>query len=810
MNDVRFALRQLARRPGFTLTVVLVLGLGIGANSTLFTLVNALFLRTPPHVAEPDRLVRVNRTQGSEVTFGGLSYPDYLSYRNYNRTLAGLAAYDSDPEIVMARLGETTRVQVGVGLVSDNYFEVLGVRPVLGRFFLAEENRVAGGHAVAVVSHDVWTRHLASRRDALNSRIDLDGHPFTIVGVAPEGFAGVSPADPAPDVWVPIAMQPVVAPSQANLLERVEGGFDAWLDGIGRLRPGVTLEVARRDFTAAANRIALEYSSWSEGMGARVSAGATYHPAVRERLTRLLGLLAAVAGVVLLIACANVALLLLARASARRREFGVRLAIGAPRRRLVRQLLVEGVVLAALAGTVGLLFANWSAGLAGTMIPGSFAVAYRPDLTVAFFTFGLAAITVVLFALAPAWVSSRPEIVEELRGAAGRPERTALRSGLVVAQVALSLILVSAAALFARSLANAQSTELGFDPVRRLVLSVDLRQRGYSESEGKAFIRTALERLAAVPGVEAVATGRMLPFRGQWTTTFQADGVTPPEGQSGFDSGINVVSHGYFQTMGIPMVAGRGFEPRDDEANLPVAVVNQELARRLWGERDPIGLTLGWPETPHYTVVGVARNATYYDLGETPAPQLYVTPLQFYQPDLRFVLRTTGEPASLAGTVHRELHALDPDLVVARVTTLEDQVANETSRFRVTATLVGVLGSLALVLASAGLYGLLSYLVTQRTRELGVRMALGARRSDVAAVVVRRGVRLTALGVVIGGLVALGGSQLVGSFLFRVPPRDPVTFILAAVLLLSVSLLASWLPARRAARIDPLEALRHE
>ncbi len=806
MTQLRLALRQLIKYPGFSTIVVVVLGLGIGASSTIFTLVNTLFLTPPPHVLEPARLVRVNRTvEGSP---GSLSYPDYLFYQEYNTVLSGFAAYMRETQTVMTRVGERN-TQADLGLVSGNYFEVLGVPATLGRMFRSEEARVPRAGAVTVVSDGFWRRHLNADPGVLGTRLDINGVPFEIVGVGPAGFRGLSPGEATPDLWVPLTMQPAVMPSGGDLLARVPGEVDLWLDGIGRIAPGIGFEAARDQITQLGDRLAREYSDWNANTGVLVSADYHFHPVVRQRLVQLFRLLSTAVGLVLLVACSNIAILLLARSSSRGKEFGVRLALGASRRRLVAQLLLESTVLAIFSGGLGFLIANWSAGAAARLIPGEYGVTFRPDWVVFGATMAIALGTVFLFGLAPALLASRPETVEELKTSTSSSGRSRLRSGLVIGQMALSLLLVSGATLFLRSLDRVTAVDVGFETENRLAVTVDLRAAGYSDTETRQFLREALPRIRSLPGITNAASTAMLPFRGMWSTTLPVPAGSQTDLGSSLDTGANVVSPGYFDLMEIPIVTGRALQWSDDETATRVAVINEAFARRVWGEEDPLGREIG-AGARTFVVVGVARDATYYQLGETPELQLYVSPLQLNRPRLSLLVETSASALAAYPQVEREIRALDPNLVLSTVTTLDQILATETGQYRVIATLVSLFSLLAVGLAAIGLYGVLAYVVARRTREFGVRLALGAPPSQVTLHVMGRGLRLAVIGVIVGGIASWLLATVVGGFLFGVEPHDPLTFTLVPLILIAVAVLASFVPARRAARVDPVEALRFE
>lgn len=807
LRDLRYGARSLIRDPGFTVIAVLILALAIGANSTIFTLVSSLFLESPPEITEPHRLVRINRSN-ERTRSGSMSYPDYRYHRERNSVFNGLAASAFDPVLVMVS-GADGGVQAEAMLVSDNFFDVLGVRPALGRGLASAAEERAEYASVIVVSDGFWRRELGGDPDVIGTDLELNGHHFTVAGVAPVRFRGVSPLGPSPDLWAPLEAQPLLMPTGGDMLRRVPGEVQVWLQGIGRLRPGVDLEAARDNMSSLALGLEEEFPSWNEGQGIAVTEHFQYSPAVRDRLVSLTRLLMAVVSVVLLIACANLAILLLARASARERELGVRRALGAGRGRIVRLMLTEGLALALAGGLAGLGIAIWASDAAAALLPVSVSVPIQPDLKVLGFTLGLCAVTTFVFGLAPAWSAAGSDIADVIRGASRVTRRSPFRSVLVVAQLALAIVLVSGAALFLRSFVTAQSVDVGFEIDDRALVRFDLRVQGYEEEGGRRFILEALDRVAELPGVGSVTTTRMVPLGGgMWTAGFQAEGAEPPPGQDYFDVGVNAVGPAYFETLGIPLLAGRAFTRSDDSDAPGVVVVNETLADMVWPGQDPLGKVITHDD--RFTVVGVARDATYYELGETPQPQLYVPVLQVYQSRVNLIVHARGDAADLTRPIQAELRALDPGLIIASARTLEDVFADTLGGYRVLAALVSIFGALALVLSAVGLYGVMSYLVAQRTREFGVRVALGARRKQVIGLVLGRGLKLALAGIAAGTLIAWMAARAVHGFLFGIGPHDPVTFVAVPIALAAVAAVAAYVPARRAASIDPMRAIRHE
>jgi predicted permease len=809
IRDLRFGARMLTRQPGFTFVAVAVLGLGIGAPTTVLTLVNRIFFQSPAEVSEPDRILRAYRSWAPGQGGGSLSNPDYVYYRENVATLSGLAAYGGGGFVGAFSTGADEPDQVRGLFVSDNYFDVLGVRPEHGRFFLAEENAAPGTRAVAVLSDGFWRRSLGADPAAVGRTVSVNGIPFTVVGVAPAAFQGVSPVERAPDAWFPIAMAGALTRAEDSAWwQRLADSRDNWLTLVGRLAPGVTFEAAEANLTALSD--ALTYDGRGEEEGLMVRRDYLYNPTQATTLADLSRLLLAVVALVLVIAAANVAVLLLSRATTRGREMGIRTAMGAGRGRLFRQLLAESLLLGTGGGAVGVGLAFAFSDAAATLLPFSFMGDFHPDLRVLGMAVAISVGASALVGLAPALHVARADAARTIDGARIAAGRRRTRDALVVGQVALSLVLVAGAVLFARSFQAARTQDLGFETADRLVLQVDLRAQGYTEDEGRAFLPRALERLAAVPGVERVVISRMIPFQGDWSTE-----VDPPPGaRSNTEDGkvtigLNTVSPGYFDVMGLDIVQGRPLGPEDTPDGVTAIVLNETLADMLFPEENAVGRTIPLPNGMTFEVVGVARDAVYYALGEGPTTQLYRALAQAYQPRVHFVLRTRGDAASLATAAQAALRELDPTLAFPWVSTLESVFEDQTARFRISAVLVGIFSALALILAATGLYGVVSFLVAQRTREIGVRMALGADRGRVAGEVVRTGLRLAALGLLIGLVGAVAARRLTASLLFgTVRAEDPLPLVAGCLILAAVAAVASLLPARRATLVDPMEAIR--
>jgi predicted permease len=822
-NDIRYGVRTMAHSPGFAVVAVLILALGIGANTTMFTLVNSLFVQAPPLISQPDRLVALTLTlpQRGGVVGTSFGYPEYEFYRDNNDVFSDIMAYDNNAGTVAVGLDDEI-VQADAWTISYNFFDVLGVPLAAGRSFLREEDTVPGERPVVILSYGFWNRHFGADAGALGRSVVINGQPFRIVGVAPRRFRGPSAVSTPPDVFLPIMMVGTTNPGAVRLLQAVPGNIWISYRLVARLRDGVDLEGARAHMDVLQSRWERAFASWIESTFEgerpyRVGLVPRFHltPRESEQLRQLLTPLFLAVAAVLLIACANIAILLLARASARGREMGIRAALGASRGRVVAQLLTESLLLAALGGVLGIAVANWGASLAAGLIPMSFVGDFKPDVTVIGFTLALSAGAAVLFGLVPAWQLSRVDISTFLHRQGHGKSRTLLRNALVVGQLTLSIVLVTGAGLFVRSLLNAQRVDLGFDRDRKLLMSVALANHGYSEESGREFIRTVLDRLEQLPGVSHATTTFRTPFRGMWTGGSNAPGTKYDE--ETFNSGFNRVGPGYFETMGIPIVAGRGFNESDDELAPKVVVVNQQVAEQVWPGENAVGKTIvrGQLEAAaHYenewTVIGVAADAVYYEIGEDPWAQIYNAQLQDYGSRVTFVVATAGEPLAMVRQVEQVLRDYDPTLAIFDVTTLDDVVSQELGQFRIMAVLIVLFGLLALLLSAVGLYGVQAFLVARRTKEIGIRMALGALRRQVAGNVLGRGVMLAGIGVLLGLAAAYLSARLIQSLLFGVDARDPLTFVTVPVVLLLVAAAASLIPAVRASRVDPVEALREE
>jgi putative ABC transport system permease protein len=808
--DLRYGTRMLVRNPGFTLVVVLTLALGIGANTAIFSFINALLFKPLRGVAEPERLVQVSRTEGRG--FSSCSYPDYLDYRDHNTVMSGLAV-KADGTFNLNTGREADRVEGE--LVSGNFFNVLGVKSELGRLLApsdASEDRL-----VAVISYGLWQQRFGADPDVIGRAIKLNAYDYIVVGVADKEFEGIK-AGSRLDVWVPITTIRQTDPSRADMFS-MRGAW--WLEMFGRLKPGVTIERAGAEFSNIARLLEQTYPETSAKFGARLVPGLGMDPEVRDGIRRLTFIPFIAVGIVLLIACANVAGLLLARANARRREIGARLALGASRARIVRQLLTENLMLALLGGVLGLFTGIWMTQWLVSILPESYPIlSFKFDFGVDWrgfvFTLTISALTGALFGLLPAMQASKPDLVSALKDASSTGRRTGLtglRGLLVVTQVALSFVLLIAAGLCVRTLRNAHTIDLGYDIERMLTARIDLPEQNYNKARGHVFQRQLIERMQTLPGVQAVGLATSLPLN----DGVSQSGIFPERDGKRVHTFNNVVSHHYLETMNIPLLIGRQFTERDDARTPCVAIINETLARRAWPNENPLGKRFStWdPEDGSGSkslveVIGVARDTKGRNLFKPADPMVYYPLLQNYHAGIVLHLRSIANPEQLAAVVRREVSAIDPNLPVYRMMSLTDHLIATLLPQRLLAQLISGYGLLALVLAGTGLYGLLAYSVAQRTREIGIRIALGAQRPDALKLILLHGMKLTLLGVVIGLPASYGLTKLMKSYLYGVSLTDPLTFAMISVTLLAVALLACYAPARRAAGVDPLQALRHE
>jgi predicted permease len=803
------------KSPGLSAVALLSLALGIGVNTAIFSLVNVVLLRPLPAEA-PEQLVSVYTTDRN--TPGSLenSHLNYVDFRERNQVFSGLMDYVTIP-LTFDQAGQKERVTGQ--LVSGNYFDVLGVKPAVGRTFLPEEDRTPGANPVAVVSHNFWTRRMNADLNAVGKVIKLNDHSFTVVGVAPRSFTGVD-LSVVPDIWLPQMMFHEAAPGTET---RYTNRRFLFLSVVGRLKPGVSLGQAQEATNALASQLAEAYPNDNAGRGVTLVplSEVRLNPDGNNVLFRVSVLLLSIVGTILLIACVNVANLLLARATSRRKEIAIRLALGSSRARLVTQLLTEALMLSLAGGLFGLLLAYLTKDLLRVLIPPNFqmeGVGIALDSRVLLVTLALSVASGLLFGLFPGVQASKPELVSTLKtdiaaAAEGRASAFTLRKALIVAEVALCVVTLVVATLFLRSLGNAQQIDPGFKADNVLLSALDISLKNYSEADAEAYARQfypqLVERIRNLSGVEQAVISRSRPFEKGFSRSVFIEGSENPADQKGVLVRANIVGAGYFKTLGIPMLSGREFADTDRFDTPTVVIVNEAMVRRFWPNQDAVGKRLKLiKDTTAREVVGVVRNTKVNSLTEQDQPYLYLPLSQHYTPTATIYTRTTSAPEQFAAAVRREVQTLDPSLPVFDVRTLREQTARSLWAERSTAGLLTLFGLLALLLAASGIFGIVSYFISQRTRDIGIRIALGAQPAAVIRLVMGEVLALVGVGVVLGVGATLALTHLLRSLLYGISPTDLFAFISAPAVLFAVALLASFLPARRAARIDPLRTLR--
>jgi len=797
LRDLKYGVRSLLKRPGFTAVALLALALGIGANTAIFSLVNAVLLRPLPF-PQPDRLVWMwgnIRNGGNRASVSPL---DYLDYRHQNNTFEHFAAVLTVPlPVNLTGDGEPERL-TGAAVTGD-YFQALAVQPALGRTFLLE-NEKAGNDQVAVLSYGLWQRRFGGDPNIVNQKIMLDSKPCIVLGVMPKEFSFPS----ATEIWVPLPFE---------ALPQLQQRKAHFLRPIGRLKPGVTLAQAQADTDAIARRLEEQYPDSNTGWNLRLVS-------LREQLvgntrTTLFILLGAV-GFVLLIACANVANLLLVRAASREREIALRTALGAGRGRIIRQMITESLLLALIGGALGAFLALWGVqllvSLSGDNIPRTSPVTI--DATVLGFTLLISLLTGVVFGLAPALRTLKFNLTSSLkeggRGSGEGPQRHRTRNALVVLESAVAVVLLIGAGLLVRSLLRLQHTNPGFNAQNVLTFRIDLPDKKYPTPEKAAQFFSQLEaQTSNLPGVESVGMVSELPLTGQLNDMpYYVEGRPPATPDQGFDNDFRRVNQHYFKAMRIPLLRGRNFTAQEVREGAHVIIVSELLVQQVFPNEEPLGkrLVMAMGNQP-FDIVGVVGDIRHSGLENDPLPAMY---MPAYEPGTNVVIRTQGNSGNLIAAVREELQQLDPDQPIAAIKTMEQWINTAVAEPRYRTTLIGLFAALALLLATIGIYGVMSYSVTQRTHEIGVRMALGARQSDVMKMVVRQGMLLVLIGVGLGLAVAIALTRVMATLLFGITARDPLTFVVVAGLLAVVALLACYLPARRATKVDPLIALRYE
>jgi predicted permease len=825
LHDLRFAVRMLRKSPVFTVIAVLVITLGTGAVTTIFSMANAIALRPLPGVSNVDEVVEVHRSLPDRTSDGNdwVSYPYYRYLRDGAgaRSVADVAAWSMMP-LTISTSDESIAAQGTIA--TGNYFGVLGVRPALGRFFTANEDDAPGAHPVVVISHRFWTTRLGGDSSVVGRTVRVNGYAFTVVGVAPPKFGGVF-ALLRTDAWVPMATQLQLRPGNDLLTNPGPG----WLQLFARVRGNVGRDVVQRELSRVTAQWVVEGSEPADHPDHRYTtvqlaslSGIPFD--MHGRVLGFMALLLGASGLVLLIASLNVAAMLLARAVARRRETAVRLALGATRGRLVRQLLTESLLLYVLGAVGGVLVALYATPLLARLplpINLPLALDFSPDARVLAFTLVVSLATGVAFGLVPALQAARVDVTARLRNesAAAGSRRSTAQSVLIAGQMAVSFLLLVAAGLFLRALDRGRHVDLGFDPSNVAVADFFVGMSRYDDVKARLFYRSLRDELAQTPGVVAVTYAGDVPLSNYNSVALRIDGsAVPPASESGTRVPFVEVDAGYFEVVKMPIVEGRGFTADDDERAVRVAVINQAFARRFWPTGGAVGRTFHRGNEA-VTVVGVAHDAKYSSLGEALRPFVYFAIGQAAEPagHATLLVRTGCRPkmdgcdaSRLAPTIRVAVRRLDPLLPTPAVTTLSAETSGVLAPQRMAALVTAVLGFVGLLLAAVGLYGIVAYLVGQRTREIGVRMALGADRRDVLRLAVGDGMRPVAVGMAIGLVLALGATRLMMSFLFGVSPLDAVSFVGGAVMLTAVALTASYLPARRAAATDPMRALRTE
>ena len=820
LQDVRFALRMLARNPGFATVAVLTLALGIGANTAIFTIVNAVLLNPLP-VTDAARLFELDTTdRKTTVALGnatrlGMSVLNYEDFARQADVFSGITGFIG---VRLTRSGGEKPTRYQGSLVTANYFDVLGVRAVLGRTFWPDEDKHPGGDTVVVLSYALWSREFGSSPGVLGKRLTLNGTDYTVIGVTPPQFKGTFLFANSDQIWIPISMHTQVLAGfiEDNFLHR------RFLDltAVGRLKTGVTLRRAATAVETIASRLEQQYPNDNRGRGATLSpvADASLGINQHEQVAKAGILMMVIVGMVLLIACVNLASLMLSQTARREKEMCLRAALGAGSRRLARQSLTESFLLSLLGGAVGLVIGYWGRWALWSQRPAFLRqsdLALPLDGRVWAFTFAAAVLTAILFGLVPAWRVSRPTLMETLNsgGRSGSMAwgRSRFRQALVVSEVALALIALVGAALFLRSLAFAQGLDPGFESKRLFLLGFDLGSQHYDEDRGEQYFRDAIVRAASSPGVQSAAVASNFPLGGGVARTIFLEGQDAASGLRGTLTAVNDVSSGYFQTLGIPLRQGRAFNDVDRKETKPVAIVNHAMAKHFWPGESPLGKRFHFiGETMLVEVVGEVGDSWQFGVGEDPQPVAYLPITQAYSPSAVLQVRTMGDPKTVLPSVRESVQSLDRNLAFVGVSTIGGLLDQGLWAPRMGAFLMSAFGLLALLLATVGIYGVLAYSVVQRTQEVGIRMALGASRASVLGLIVRQGMTLVGIGVCIGIVGALGLARLMASLLFGVQASDPLTFAAATLVLAAVAFVATYLPAHRATAVDPVVALRYE
>jgi predicted permease len=810
LQDLRYGVRMLMRRPGFLAVAVIALALGVGANTAIFSVVNAVLLRPLPF-KDPDRLVFVHETVRREtVERREASYPDFADWRDQNQVFEQLAAY-ADSRFTLTGAGAADRI--AGELVSASYFPLLGAQAARGRTFLPEEDRPADPQMVAVISHALWQQRFGADTNLLGQTIKVDDRDCAVVGIMPEGFKGVTSQA---EIWIPMAL---LSADRSSKTLQLRGA--RWHQAIARLKPGVTLAEAQADMDAIATHISASYPRTNDKRG--VLLVAAHDDLFGDLRPALLVLLAAV-GFVLLIACANVANLLLARAASRQKEIAIRTALGAGRNRLIRQFLTESVLLGLLGGACGLLLAIWGIDLLVALIPVQIPgfVKINIDASVLSFTLLIAFLTGLTFGLAPALQASKLDLNETLkdgsRGSTGGAGHNRIRRLLVISEIALALVLLVSAGLMLKSFERLRAFNPGFKTDHLLMVRANLSTRKYKPDAAAAFSERLLERISSLPSVQAVSIGSDLPLDGNSSATIGAiEGSAPGTAENEIRMYHHKVTPAFFATLGIPFIKGRDFTPTDDQQAPPVVIISKSMAQRYWPDEIPLGKRITISDDKDgkpiwQQIVGVVGDVKYRTLirDQNKDPDIYLPFLQLPRLEFGVAVRTSLDPTGLVATLRAEMQSLDTDLPVYEVATMAQRVKDETAQSRFTTLLLGIFAFVAITLAGVGIYGVMSYSVSQRTHELGIRMALGAKQSDILRLVVGEGMMLVGVGVAVGLTGAIIATRVLATQLYSISATDPATFAIVSFILGGVALAACAVPARRATKIDPMVALRYE
>jgi predicted permease len=810
IQDFRHALRMMAKSPGFATVAILTLALGIGGNATVFSWIRSILLNPIPAVAHSEQMVAVESVMPSGE-YHTSSYPDYKDFRTQNHVFSDVIGFELSGVNMSLRNTEPAERVWGI-IATENYFDALGVHAAIGNTFHEQPNQSLNSDPYIVLSYGLWARRFGADPNVVGKIVHLNGHPFTIIGVAPRPFFGTIVGIDA-QYFVPMMMQPQVLPA-----ESVEDRNPTFVHIMGRLNPGMSISQAQADLSPLAANLAAEYPNSSQNVGVHVAPIWKAHYGVQDFLRSVLGFLMVIASLVLLIACVNVANLLLARATVREREIAIRAAMGASRNRLIRQMLSESIVLAAAGGIGGILLAMWGANLLSFFTPATkhlpIGLTLGVDKTVLAFTLLLSIATGIIFGLVPAWRGSRPNLNASLKSstysAGTRAATHRLRDALVISEVVFATVLLVCAGLLLRSMRNAEAAGPGFNTDHVALAAFDLRTSGYTSEEATVYYGRLLEKIRTLPGVESASLERFVPlwFTGRSYSPVEVEAYTPTQGED-MNIDLNMVGGDYLRTLQIPLISGRDFSEQDRAGAPKVVIVNETMAQRFWPGQDATGHRVRvWDDWR--TVVGVARDTKYHRINEPPQSFLYLPSLQAHGTDANIIVRSQLPTATVVNGVRSAAISLDPKVQPLEADDLSTLLQSSMFANRTAASLASVLGTLGLLLAALGIYGVLSYSVSQRFREIGIRVALGAQKNHVLRLVVGKGLQLAIFGAVVGAAAALLVTRAMSNLLFGVSASDPLTFVAVALGVTFVAALAAYLPARRAMRVDPMVALRHE